>query len=481
MTQGTSGGAVRPGRFMGWLHRLFDSDMFQLRDIVHIFFPLLLDQFFIQFISMVSTALVSSIGQEAMAAVNMVGTISYLVTAIFYSIGMGGGVIIAQAKGHGDKEQLHRAVGQTTTLCFCTALVTSVVLFIGAEPLVKAIYPRAEPKLTEYAVEYLRLSTLSMIPYSIFHAIFTAFRSVGDSRSSLVLTVFINVAHLLLSILFINVCKLGVAGSGLSYIVARVFGLVAAIVWLAGRRDDMHLQMKHFTHLSRDIVLPEVRLAIPFAVEQMLFHGGMLFVQRYLSMWGDTPAMATMAIAANAVANSCFTLAYSTLNAVTAITSTVCGQCIGAGKIDLCKRYCRSMVKAGRLVGLVTAAVMLPLSPLLLKMHNPNPDAVGMIYQMLLVALLPLPLWSDAFVTPTMLRSAGDANYTTVISLTGMFFGRMVLGYFLTIVLNMGPLGIWLSQLFEWLYRIVFMEHRFRSDKWQKYIRQPDEPETAQG
>ena len=79
-------------------------------------------------------------------------------------------------------------------------------------------------------------------------------------------------------------------------------------------------------------------------------------------------------------------------------------------------------------------------------------------------------VWCNAFVTPTMLRSAGDVKYTTYVSLVVMVIGRVVLGYIFTIVLNLGPVGVWMGMLVEWLIRVVLMEKRFKSGKWTAFI-----------
>ena len=103
-----------------------------------------------------------------------------------------------------------------------------------------------------------------------------------------------------------------------------------------------------------------------------------------------------------------------------------------------------------------------------------------MIISMLAVVVLPMPIvWCNAFVTPTMLRSAGDVKYTTYVSLVVMLVGRVALGYLFTIVLNMGPFGIWLGMLVEWLLRVVLMEQRFKSGKWVEFISRKQKPKAA--
>ena len=459
------------GKFNGWLFGLFDSEMFSAKQILKMFYPLLLDQFFIHLISVLSTSLVSSVGQEALAAVSMVNTLSFVITALLFALCAGGGVIIAQAKGSGDEKRLRNAVGTTAMLSCGSTLVIALTLYVLAGPVINLIYPNTEPMLKEYAIHYLKLNMLSQIPFALFYAIFTAFRSVGDSKSSLVLTLYINISHLLLCLLFINGMGMGVTGNGLSFIVARVIGAFVAMWWLFKPMGALHVRPRDFFCLDKSAARPIIRLSTPYCVEQVLFQGGMVAVQGYLSSWGTTPEMGTMALAAHAVASSILNLYHASSNCITQMTSTVCGQCIGAGRIDLSKRYKVSMIKGGRLVLFLTVLVLYPLTPLLMKLYNPNPDAVGMIYLMLSVGVIPLPLiWCNAFVTPAMMCSAGDVQYPTYTSLAAMLLCRVALGYVLTITLNLGPVGIWLGMLAEWLLRVVLMEQRYQSGKWMRFI-----------
>lgn len=461
------------GKFNGWLHRLFDSEMFTTKDILRMFYPLMLDQFAIHLIMTLSTSLVSSVGQEALAAVSMVNTLSYVVTAVMFALSAGGGVIIAQAKGSGDEERLHKAVSTTAMLSSGVMLVLSITLTALAGPIIELLYPHTEPLLKEYAVHYMRLNMLTLWPFSLFHVIFTAFRSVGDSKSSLILTLYINVSHLLLSLLFINGLKMGVTGSGLSLIVARVIGAIVAMVWLFGPMGTLHMKPRAFFKLDKQTARPVLRLSVPFCVEQMLFEGGMVVVQGYLSTWGDTPEKSTMALAAYAVASSLVSLYQATGYCITQMTSTVCGQCIGAERIDLCKRYNNSIIKGGNLIYLLTVLVLFPLTPLLMKLYNPNPDALGMIYVMLMVGVFPMPLiWCKSFITSTTMCSAGDVKFATYVSIAVMLIGRMALGYVLTITLNLGPVGIFIGMLAEWLLRIPAVEWRYRSGKWLHFLHQ---------
>lgn len=444
-----------------WLEDAFTSEYFTYPQLRGMFFTLMVDQFFIIFINMLSTAMVSSTGEAAIAAANMVGSINSIVALVFNSFAIGGSIIIARAKGHGDDHGIRHAIGGTIALCGSTAITLALGLLLFANVLVNLLYPAAEPLLIEYSIRYMRLIAISFIPYAIFNAIFNAFRSLGDTRSSLFLTVVINVVHLVCSFVFINLMHMGINGAGCSYIVARVIGATLALVWILFVHNEHHMRPGHLLHFSKRITRDVVSLGLPIASESALFQGGMLLVQIYLAR------LTTTDLAAHGVANSVLMLYGVTANAATALASTVCGQCFGAGAYALVRRYCQKLVTVGRVILLVTCCIIVPLLPLLLVMYNPSAQAKPIIYTCLMIATVAKPIiWSDSYIIPMALRAAGDVMYSTVVSVASLFVGRIAIGYLLTIVLGLGVPGVWLGMVIEWCIRAVALRMRVRGDKW---------------
>ena len=326
------------------------------------------------------------------------------------------------------------------------------------------IYPAAEPLLVEYSIRYMRLIAISFIPYALFNAVFNSFRSLGDTRSSLFLTVVINVTHLVCSFVFINIMKLGIDGAGFSYIVARVIGAALALVWLLFVHNEHHMRPGHLLHFSKRITREVIALGLPIASESALFQGGMLLVQIYLAR------LTTTDLAAHGVANSVLMLYDVTGNAATALASTVCGQCFGAGAYVLVRRYCQKMVSVTRIILLATCSIIVPLLPLLLKMYNPSVQALPIIYTCLMIATLGKPtIWSDSYVTPMALRAAGDVKFTLAVSMSSMWVCRVALCYLLCYYFGFGIEGVWYAMYADWVARILFFTVRFVRGKWKSF------------
>ena len=440
-----------------------NSEQFTYPQLKSMFLTLVLDQFFIVFINVLSTAMVSSTGEAAIAAANMVGTVNGMVALLFTAVAIGGSIVIARAKGRGNAHGVRCAIGETIALCGVISIVLSSALIVFSRPLVNMLYPHAEPLLIQYSIHYMRLIAISFLPYSVFNAVFNAFRSLGDTKSSLMLTIVINGVHFVCSFLFINIIGLGITGSGLSYITARVIGMVLALVWLLKVHNEYHVGVRHLFHFSKTISREISKLAIPIASESALFQGGMLLVQVFLAR------LTTTELAAHGVATSVMNLYLCTGNALTALTSTVCGQCIGAARYELTRRYCRALTGVGRFVMLLTVLILTPLLPLLLSLYHPSEAAMPIIYTCLTIVSFGIPLiWCGSYVPPMALRAAGDASFCTVVSIVARFAGRIAVGYVLTIPLGLGVPGVWLGMMIEWALRALLFRIRVKADGWLK-------------
>ncbi|MBQ8094896.1 MAG: MATE family efflux transporter [Clostridia bacterium] len=437
------------------------STQFSYPQLVKMFLTLALDQFFIFLISMLSSAMVSSVGEAAIAAVSMVGTINGMVSLLFTSLATGGGIVVARAKGRGDLASIRQAIGESAGLCFLTALLLASVLYLSAPVIVSTIYPHVEPLLIQYAIRYMRLMAISFLPFSIFNAVFNIFRSLGDTKSSLLLTVVINVTHLFLSMLFINILHLGVDGSGYSYIIARLIGAVLALLWLLVIHNSYALHLFHFFHFSRSVSRDIFVTGMPLVLESFLMQSGMLLVQVYLAR------LTTTALAAQAVSNSIFSLYSTTSGALSALTATVTGQCFGARNYDLTRRYCQNLIRSGRAVLLITVLVLYPLTPLLLRLYSATPEASAIIRIALGIGAAGMPLlWCDSYLPAFTIRACGDGMYASIVSIVSLFLGRCLLGYLLTIPFGLGVPGIWIGMVTEWLIRGILLHWRLKGTKW---------------
>lgn len=204
-----------------------------------------------------------------------------------------------------------------------------------------------------------------------------------------------------------------------------------------------------------------INTSLPFAMEQLCFNGGGIIVSMFIVKLG------TESIAANAVSNSTLMVFYSMGLAVSNLSVTIVGQCIGAKDKKMARYYGKKMVWLGEVSILVSLAALLPFLRIILKLYQALENTLGQIYMLLAIAFVPMALlWSTSNVLPNVLRAAGDVNFTSYVSLITMWLIRVGCSYAVSMKLGFGIEGVWICMGVEWLIRSVIFMVRFHSDRW---------------
>lgn len=204
-----------------------------------------------------------------------------------------------------------------------------------------------------------------------------------------------------------------------------------------------------------------INTSLPFAMEQLCFNGGGIIVSMFIEKLG------TESVAANAVSNSTLMVFYSMGLAVSNLSVTIIGQCIGAKDKKMARYYGKKMVWLGEVSILVSLAALLPFLRIILKLYQAPENTLGQIYMLLAIAFVPMALlWSTSNVLPNVLRAAGDVNFTSYVSLITMWLIRVGCSYAVSMKLGFGIEGVWICMGVEWLIRSVIFIMRFHSDRW---------------
>ncbi len=453
----------KPNFMMRYLDKRLTTSQFSAKQIVDLYIPMLLDQFSVYAIDIIGAALVSASSEEAISAMSLVSSIAYMVTSLFTAIGAGGSVLVAQAKGRKDEEEIKKICAQTVTLGLLVSIVATAFLVGFADPIVNTLFSETSDIIREYGVTYLKLYGMSFIPFAVYAVIINCFRGMGEAKKSLVLTLVINITYLICSFIFINGLKLGITGTGVSFIIARIIGGGTAFFMLFVFNKRCKARVMDMFRIQKEFLKKIFKLSFPFAIEQILFFGGSLINSTIIATLNQT------AIAAHSIANSLFNMFIMGGQALTSMLMTVCGQCIGAKNYDLAKHYTKQVVRMGRVVIVINTGFAFAVMPLLMLLYQPSAAAEPLMYQLLIIgAAANIALYCTGYMTPACLRSAGDANYTTVISLIAVWTARVVFGYLLAIVCGFGIHAVWSTYFIEYGIRTIAFHLRIKGKKWIK-------------
>lgn len=443
------------------LTKYFSGNAMNYREIIRIFIPVFIDQMFITVLALINTTMISSSGMAAVSAVSMVDSLNIFLVNVFVAVSIGGTVVVAQFKGSGNDKMVAKSAAGSISSAFLLSALLSIILIVFHMPILNVLFGAAEKAVFESAKIYIIGSAISYAGIAISEAVCGALRGIGETKSSLIISLILNVSYLLLNVLFINILHMGVLGMSISIITARVAGAVFALYYITHHTQLIDFHLKDLFHIDLSVIKKISYIGLPFALEQMFFNGGKIVTQTFIV------ALGTDALTVNAICNSIAGLFQIHANSLAVTLVTVVGQSIGRKDVADARKFIKSFIWLSSILFVVSSLLILPLFRPIVSLFNPPDRIVSyMFYILLTFALFQIPIWSMSFVLPSALRAAGDSKFTSIVSMLSMWFFRVVLGYLLGIVFKIGVYGIWLAMDIEWGVRALVFMIRFRGKKW---------------
>ena len=328
-------------------------------------------------------------------------------------------------------------------------------------PLLTLIFGQIEPLVMDNANTYFFLSALSYPFLAVYNSGAALFRSMNNSKISMVTSVGMNLINIAGNALTIYGFHMGVTGAGLSSLISRAAGAAAMLVLLQNPHNLIHIEHIWKPELRPRMIRNILQIGIPNGLENGMFQIGKILVQSLIASFG------TAAIAANAVASSVASLAQIPGGAIGLGMITVVGQCVGARAYRQARSYTLKLTGVSYASLIAMNLISLVLLDPLIGMYNLSPEGMELARLILLWQIgVSSALWPASFTLPNGLRAANDVKFTMLVSIFSMWVFRIGFSYLLAQWLQMGLLGVWLAMYVDWAVRIVFFLFRFFRGRW---------------
>lgn len=451
-------------RSVNVLNRYFTGNSIDYKQIIAIIVPIFVDHSFLMLMTLLNTAMISSSGVAAISAVSMVESLNLFIVNMFIAVAMGGTVIVAQYRGSGNDQMVSKAASQAFAVATVLSIIVSVLIIIFHTPTLHFLFGHAEADVLYNARIFLIGNAVTYPLFAVYQTVMGVLRGVADTKATLVLSVMMNLTYFVLNLIFITFLDMGIVGLVISLILSRLLGMVSSFLYMLKYSPAIRFKLKSAFKIDFSLQKKIMYIGFPFALEQMFFNGGKLLTQTFIVQFG------TLALTVNAIGGTISSVFQIGASALSVSIVTVVGQCIGRNDIQDARKFIRSFLGASVVWFLFASAIILPLFPYIVQIFSPPKEIVPDIFKLILLIAVGQPLlWSFSFILPSALRAAGDSKYTSATAMTTMWLIRIVLGYLLGVVLNMGVMGIWLAMVIEWGARGLFFWIRFKGDKWYRH------------
>lgn len=435
--------------------------MFSNSDLKRLIRPLILEQILAVTVGMADVIMVSSVGAAAVSGISLVDTINVLLISLFSALATGGAIVGSQFLGNKDNKKACEATEQLIYVILMVSTGIMIVSLIFNAPLLKLIYGKVEQDVFTAAKTYFYLSAVSYPFLALYNAEAAAFRSMGNSKVSLCASTIMNFMNIFGNAILIYVFHLGVAGAAISTLVSRIAAAMILFVLLKNKELDIHIPTKFSFRFNFNIIRRILSVGVPNGLESSIFQLGKILVARQIVEYG------TIAVTANAIANTVASFEVLPGNAIGLALITVVGQCVGAREFEQAKHYAKKLLKMAYVTMLgLNLAMFVLVNPILL-LYQQTPEITAIAKELILYhTILCVIIWPSAFTLPNALRAASDAKFTMVISIASMWIFRIFFAYVLGDMFGLGVLGVWIAMTIDWAFRASCFLIRFHKNKW---------------
>ena len=446
-----------------------EQRLFSNRKLIYLIIPLVIEQGLTILVGMADGVMVSSVGEAAISGVSLVDMINAVILVLFAALATGGAVVTSQFLGARNLEKARKSAGQLVIMALALGVLTMVPCLIFDEELLMLCFGAIEADVKAAGLQYLRITAISFPFIALYNAGAAIFRSVGNSKVSMKVSMLMNVINVAGNAFCIFVLKWGVYGVAVPTLVSRAVAGVYMMMLAAKPDQELSLTKEGLTSIDQRMMGSILRIGIPSACENCFFSLGRLIVASMITLFG------TSQVSANAVAGNIDRLGIIIGQAMGLAMVTVVGQCIGARDTDQAVHYIKKLLRWTYIVqGLTNILIVLFVGQLVDLYSTLAPETRALAMRLSTIhASLAILFWPVSFVLPNALRAANDVKFTMWVGIGSMLACRIFGSWLLCVHMGWGATGVWIAMVTDWVCRTAFFVPRTIRGKW-KTMYKPD-------
>lgn len=426
--------------------------------------PAVIESFFVAFVGLVDSYMVSSMGSNAVAAVGLTTQPKFLGLSLFFALNVSVSALVARRRGEQRQDLANRILYTALVFIVVAAIILSTTLVYFANDIIR--FCGSTPETHDMAVSYFQIIMGGMIFNCVQMGINSAQRGAGNTKITMRTNVTSNLVNVVGNYLLIGgqfgFPALGIHGAA----IATVFGTVVASIMsiMSVMKQDGFISIPY---IIKNKIRPAlvtfrsiVKIGYSVFFEQVLMRIGFMATALMAANQGND------AMAAHQVGMNLMGLTFAFGDGLQSTAVALIGRSLGSEDPELAKEYGRTCRMIGAIIAVILTFVYYfgarPLCSLFFEEEHIVELGVSILHVIIFVVIFQI----SQVIYMGSLRGAGDTLYTAIASMISVTFVRTFISYFCGYVLNWGIAGIWLGVLGDQVSRYIFASIRFKAGKW---------------
>jgi len=435
-----------------------------LKSLLKLAIPIVLANILYSAYQITDTFWVGRIGPEAVAAVSLSFPIIFFIISLGGGMAVAGGILVAQYKGKKDYKKLNFIAGQTFLMMIIASIILSIVGYLVSPTLVRLM--GADPSVVTSAISYMQISFLGLIFMFIFFAFQSLMRGVGDVKAPALIVLSTVLLNLILDPLFImgykSIPAFGVTGAAIATIFTQALSAIIGIIILF--RGKHGVRIKKIDLKPKLTVIKRVfLLGLPASISQSTRSLGMAMMIFIVAQFGTTVT------AAYGIGGRILSFIIIPALGLSAATSTLVGQNIGAKRIDRAEQVAKTSAKLSFIVLSILGILLFIFAKDISVLFIPGHEAVTNIATMFIkIMALSFGFVGVQIVLDGVLIGAGNTFTTMILTIISLWLLRVPLAYFLSGYTKLNENGIWWAFPIANIIALLFTYLWYKKGRWKE-------------
>ena len=207
-----------------------------------------------------------------------------ILLCVFVGIGSGISILVSQAVGRADHDQLQKLVRTSVWLLFAASLPLTVIGFLLGPWMLQLMQVPADAM--PGAVLYLRITMLGILGNMGYNFNAGLLRGIGNSSSSLLLLFISCAANIVLDLVLTGALGLGIGGVAAATAIALFLSWICSIFYIRRRCTELALPVLP-CGFDAGALRQIVRIGLPLGLNSALYSIGHVFLQVLYNLQGS--------------------------------------------------------------------------------------------------------------------------------------------------------------------------------------------------
>ncbi len=411
--------------------------------------PTMLEQLLQTAVQYVDMAMVGSLGTQASAAVGATSTVNWLVNSTISAVGVGFLAYISQAFGAGEQQRGRRASGQAV-LAVLVLGIFFTALTLALSPYVP-VWMQVDVPIQKLSSRYFFILYSPMLFRTATIIFGTVLRSVGDTKSPMLVGLAVNITNVLLNVLMIYPTRTvdlfglfsfevfgfgwGVLGAAAASAIA--FALGGIIITVAILRHPAISPRGQSILPDWQVLKPCLKVALPNSLQRFGTSFGYVVFASMINSLGD------VATAAHTFANTVESAFYIPGYGMQTAAATLAGNALGAKDEKRIKELGKMIICSEVVLMIFSGGLLFIFAPQMMTLFTKDQQVILLGATVLRMVAVSEPFYGVSIIIEGMMQGMGNTVMPFVCNIAGMW-GIRILGTFICIVLlDMGLISAW--------------------------------------